>query len=467
MRTGDQVVQDLPWRWGVQGKIFIIGGLGYMFDAWDVALNGFLTPLLGAEFDLSTGQRGLVATANLIGMAVGAIAFGTIADRIGRKRVFSITLMIFALFSVLGALSPNWEIFLLLRFLAGVGLGGCIPVDYAIVSEFSPRKQRGKVLAAMDGWWPVGTTLAGVSATLLVPVDGNWRWMLALMVLPALLLVWIRRGVPESPLYLARTGRETEARTVIDDMVRRTGATPEAYEISAAVAEPARSRRRGLSALAEQLKMIWAFSPAVTGVAWALFITVMVVYYAALSWMPSILRAQGMGEVAAFGSTTVMNAVGILGVITAVLLVERLGRKWVIGIAAPLAALSLIVFSLVMESSTAAIVMIAVFGFFALVVIPVMYAYVSELYPTELRASGFGWASSSSRAVTGFVPLVFGSVLWPVLGLPLTFTVMGVLVVAAVVFMAFGAPETKGRELDRITGTEEHPDEPAQVVEKS
>lgn len=465
MRTGDQVVQDLPWRWNVQGKIFIIGGLGYMFDAWDVALNGFLTPLLGAEFALSTGQRGLVATANLVGMAVGAVAWGTIADRMGRKRAFSITLMIFALFSVLGALSPNWEIFLVLRFLAGVGLGGCIPVDYAIVSEFSPRRQRGKVLAAMDGWWPVGTTLAGLSATLLVPVEGNWRWMLALMVLPALLLFWIRRGVPESPLYLARVGRADEARAVIDDMVRRTGAAAEPYEIPAVAPEQTRGRRRGIGALGEQLRLVWAFSPRVTGVAWSLFITVMVVYYAALSWMPSILRAQGMGEVAAFGSTTVMNAVGILGVLTSVLLVDLVGRKWVIGVAAPAAALSLIVFSLVLESSAAAIAVIAVFGFFALVVIPVMYAYVSELYPTELRASGFGWASSSSRAITGFVPLVFGSLLWPVLGLPLTFTLMGLLVVAAVVFMTFAAPETRGRELDRITGTEEQPG--AQVVERT
>lgn len=451
MRTGDQVVQDLPWKWGVQGRIFVIGGLGYMFDAWDVALNGFLTPLLGTEFDLSTGQRGLVATANLIGMAVGAVAWGTIADRMGRKKAFSITLMIFALFSVLGALSPSWEVFLILRFLAGVGLGGCIPVDYAIVSEFSPRRQRGRVLAAMDGWWPIGTTLAGVSATFLVPVTGNWRWMLALMVLPALLLFWVRRGVPESPLYLARTGREAEARAVIDDMVMRTGATPEPYEIPAAV--PA-AKTRGLTAAFEQLRLVWAFNPRVTGVAWALFISVMVVYYAALSWMPSILRAQGMGDVAAFGSTTVMNAVGILGVLTSVLLVEVVGRKWVIGVAAPLAAVSLIVFSLVMGSSTAAIIMIAVFGFFALVVIPVMYAYVSELYPTELRASGFGWASSMSRAVTGFVPLVFGTVLWPILGLPLTFGLMAVVVLAAVAYMAFGAPETKGRELDRIAGAE-------------
>jgi putative MFS transporter len=453
MRTGDQIVQDLPWKWGVQGKIFIIGGLGYMFDAWDVALNGFLTPLLGTEFGLSTGQRGLVATANLIGMAVGAVAWGTVADRVGRKRAFSITVLIFAVFSVLGALSPSWEVFLILRFLAGVGLGGCIPVDYALVSEFSPKKQRGKVLAAMDGWWPIGATLAGLSATFLVPVPGNWRWMLALMVLPALLLAFVRRGIPESPLYLARMGREAEARAVIDDLVMRTGATPEPYEIPPPA--PAVLRRRGISAALEQLRLVWAFNPRITSVAWALFISVLLVYYAALSWMPSILRAQGMDEVAAFAGTTVMNALGILGVLTSVLLVEVVGRKWVIAISGPAAALSLVVFALVLDVPSAAITMIAVFGFLSLTVIPVMYAYVSELYPTPLRASGFGWASSSSRTVTGFAPLLFGSVLWPVLGLPLTFTLLGVLVLGAVLWMTVAAPETRGRELDHITGDEE------------
>ncbi|RSN24901.1 MFS transporter [Amycolatopsis sp. WAC 01416] len=448
MRTGDQIVQDLPWRWSVQGKIFLIGGLGYMFDAWDVALNGFLTPLVGAEFGLSAGQKGLVATANLIGMAVGAVIWGTVADRIGRKRAFSVTLLLFALFSVLGALSPNVESFLLLRFLAGIGLGGCIPVDYAIVSEFSPRRHRGRVLSAMDGWWPVGTTLAAVTATLLVPVSGNWRWMLVLMILPALLLFWVRRGIPESPLYLVRKGREAEARTVIDDLVRRTGAAPEPYTIPPAVVED--TRGGALAAAFDQLRRVWAFNPRITGVAWSLFITVMLVYYAALSWMPSILRAQGFGEIAAFASTALMNATGIVGVAIAVLLVDKVGRKRIIAIAGPVTALSLVVFSLLLDTPTAAVVAIGAFGLFALVVIPVMYAYVSELYPTELRASGFGWASSSSRAITGFAPLLFGSVLWPVLGLPLTFTVLGLLVVAAVVFMMMGAPETRGRELDRI-----------------
>ena len=161
MKTGDQIVQELPWKWPVQGKIFIIGGLGYLFDAYDIALNGFLMPLVGEHFDLSLSDRGYVATANLVGMAVGAIAWGSVADRIGRKKAFSVTLLIFAVFSVLGALSPTYPVFLALRFLAGIGLGGCIPVDYALVSEFSPRKYRGRVLTGLDVWWPVGVTLCG------------------------------------------------------------------------------------------------------------------------------------------------------------------------------------------------------------------------------------------------------------------------------------------------------------------
>ncbi|HEX4361979.1 MAG TPA: MFS transporter [Pseudonocardia sp.] len=448
MRTGDQVVQDLPWKWGVQGKIFIIGGLGYMFDAWDVTLNGFLTPLLGTAFHLSTAERGLVATANLIGLAAGAITWGTIADRLGRKRAFGLTLLIFALFSALGALSPNFGVFLVLRFIAGIGLGGCIPVDYALVSEFSPRAQRGRVLTAMDGWWPIGATLCGLSATLLLPLHGNWRWMLAVMILPAVLLFWLRRGVPESPIYLAKAGREAEARVVIDELVLRTGATPEPYRIPPV---PAERGRGGLAAAVDQLRGVWAFNPVLTGMIWLLFCTVLLVYYAALSWMPSILRAQGMGDVAAFAGTTVMNAVGILGVLCSVLLVERVGRKWVIGVSAPLASVALVVFALVLRVPAAAISMIAVFGFLILMVIPVLYAYVSELYPTELRASGFGWASSASRVVTGFTPLVFGSLLWPVLGLPLTFGVLAAVVVVAVLWMARVGPETRGRELDRIS----------------
>lgn len=449
MKTGDQIVQELPWKWGVQGKIFIIGGLGYLFDAWDIALNGFLMPLVGTEFDLTMGARGLVATANLVGMAVGAVLWGGIADRVGRKKAFSVTLLMFAAFSLLGTLAPTYSVFLILRFVAGIGLGGCIPVDYALVSEFSPKKYRGRILTALDLWWPIGVTLCGLVCTAMVPLAGSWRWMLGVMVLPAILLFWVRRGIPESPVYLSKVGRETEARAVIDDLQQRTGAVPTPY----AIPEPASdqgSKPGGLRAGLEQFRALWSYSPRITSVCWLLFVTVMLVYYAALTWMPSILRDEGYGDTASFTGTTLMSAVGIAGVAVSTWLVDVVGRKWLIGIAAPVATAVLVAFAMLLHVHTAALVAIASFGFLMQLAIPVMYAYVSELYPTRQRATGFGWASSVSRISTGFAPMLFGSVMWPLLGLPMTFVVLGVAVLAAVLWMAVAAPETRGRELDEV-----------------
>src|SRR4029453_14216956 len=121
------------------------------------------------------------------------------------------------------AFAPDIVWFCIFRFMAGFGLGGCIPVDYALVGEFTPRKQRGRVLTAMDGWWPVGAALCGFISAWLVAAFGDWRLTMLIMVLPALLVFWIRRSVPESPLFLIRKGRREEAARGIDARVREPG----------------------------------------------------------------------------------------------------------------------------------------------------------------------------------------------------------------------------------------------------
>ena len=455
MKTGDQIVQDLPWRWGVQGKIFLLGGLGYMFDAWDIALNGFLTPLVGAAFDVSTADRGYIATANLIGMAIGAVIWGSIADRIGRKKAFSITLLIFAGFSVFGALSPNYEVFILMRFLAGLGLGGCIPVDYALVSEFTPRKVRGKVMTALNLWWPIGVTLAGVSSLLMLNVQENWRWLLMLMVLPALLIFWIRRGIPESPIYLSKVGREAEARLVIDDLVERTGASVEAYKIIPDIEEKTAS---GIRAGWEQIRDIWVKFPGITFSAWLLYGSVMTVYYAALSWLPTLLAETGAGETISFLGTTIMSAIGIFGCLLSVLIIEKTGRKVLLAIGALLSAGALVGIGASLQMTGLALVLVAVFGFVSQIVIPVLYAYTSEIYPTLYRASGFAWASSFSRVITGLMPIAFSAWAFPVLGVTNTFIVLLITVVIAVLVMIRLAPETRGKNLDDVDETQSSED---------
>ncbi|MGO2483557.1 MFS transporter [Glutamicibacter bergerei] len=438
--SGTQVVQELPFKWKVQGTIFIIGGLGFMFDAWDVTLNGALIPLVAAEWGLDRPTAALLGTSNLVGMAIGAFLWGGIADKYGRKNAFSLTLLMFSVFTVLGALSPNFGFFVAFRFLAGVGLGGCIPVDYALVGEFTPAKLRGRVLTAMDGWWPIGAALSFFVSGWVMATSGNWRLILGVMILPAFMVFLVRLKMPESPLFLAAKGREAEAREVIDDLVRRTGATPRDYAIEAI--PPGKGTRWW-----EQVVELWRYSAKLTATSWLLFITVLLVYYLALTWLPTILTEAGMAQSASFFATAVMALMGLLGVVVAAVLVERVGRKWLLGISAPLSGLILVVVALSLDAPATAVAWILVFGVIVQIAIPVLYAYVSELYPTELRASGFGWASTMSRFAAGFGPLLFAA-LWPIVGLPWLFAGATVLVIVAMLVMARFAPETRGLQLD-------------------
>ncbi|MDY6055741.1 MFS transporter [Micrococcus sp.] len=446
--TGEEVVQELPWRWSVQGRIFLIGGLGFMFDAWDVALNGVMIPLLREEWALSKGDAAWIGTANLIGMGVGAFVWGTVADRIGRRTAFTATLLMFSLFTIAGALTDSLLWFVAFRFLAGVGLGGTVPVDYALVSEFTPQRLRGRVLTAMDGWWPIGAALCGVVSAWLLSTWGDWRLPLLAMVLPALLVFVVRLGVPESPFFLMSRGREAEARRVVDDMVRRTGAAERPYAMPPVTVEPVGGVGGFLASLGQQLVDVWRAGPRITAIAWALFCTIMLSYYLALQWMPQFLIEAGYEQSRAFVMTSGMAAVGLLGVIVSALLVDLTGRRWLLGVTGVVAAALLVVLAAVMGVPGAALPLVLAFGFVIQVSIPALYTYVTELYPTGLRASGFGWASAASRVAAGVGPLVFVGVLQPALGLAGAFAVTGGLVLVAVIAMLLGAPETRSVALD-------------------
>lgn len=444
MKTATQVVEDLPWRWNTQGTIFIIGGLGYMFDAWDVLLVTYLLPLLGQQWHLSNVELGLFGTVGLIGMGIGAIAWGTIADRVGRRRAFSLTVLLYAVFTLICAISPNYAVLVIARLVAGFGLGGCLPVDYALVSEFLPYKHRGLALTALEMFWPVGATLCGIVSTALLPFH-NWRLLLLVMVIPVLLLFWIRTSVPESPMFLVRAGREEEARTVIEHLISRTEAVVGEW------AFPDRSSivaRLSPFAFLGGIKEIWRFNWKITLASWLIFATVLLEYFGVTTWLPAILTKSGYSNVGAFLATTGVTAIGIVGALVSAWLVEKVGRRIVIAVGAVVSAGAMVAFTLVITEPGPAQTWLLVFGFANDLVIPAMYCYIPELYPTVLRGTGFGWASAISRAVAGMVPLVFGAWLWPLLGLTTTFTITGILILLSVVAMFFLAPETKNVRLD-------------------
>src|SRR5699024_2264803 len=384
-----------------------------MFDAWDVSLNGILIPLLSKEWDLTAGQAAWIGTANLLGMAVGAFVWATIADRIGRKAAFTATLAVFALFTVAGALTTDIVTFAVLRFIAGFGLGGAIPVDYALVGEFTPRKHRGRVLTAMDAWWPVGAALAGFVSAWLLTIWADWRPPLLVMVLPAILLIFVRLWIPESPMFLIRTNQHDKAREVIDGLVKATGAKPVAYRLDTMEDIP----KMSAGAVVDQLRRVWKFSWRTTLAVWLLFLTVMFVYYVSLQWLPTFLMDAGFAQTQAFLTTGGMAAIGLVGALIATVLVETTGRKPLLAASAVTGSVLLVIVAAFLDVPSAVLPLVLIYSLIIQIAIPVMYAYASEVYPTSLRSSGFGWASAVSRISAGIGPLIFVTHLVPAFGL--------------------------------------------------
>src|SRR5439155_24803264 len=190
-------------------RLLILSGLGWMFDAMDVLMLSFLLTPVRAEFKLDATGVGLVASATFVGMFVGAAASGRLADRYGRRAVFTTTLVVFSAGAALSAVAPSFELLLVARVVAGIGLGGELPVASTLVSELSPRASRGRMIVLLESFWAYGTILAGIVAITVVPSFG-WRWAFAIGALPALYVAYLRRALPESPRYLAEKGRPTE-----------------------------------------------------------------------------------------------------------------------------------------------------------------------------------------------------------------------------------------------------------------
>ncbi|GGE08557.1 hypothetical protein GCM10011571_07330 [Marinithermofilum abyssi] len=182
---------------------------------------------------------------------------------------------------------------------------------------------------------------------------------------------------------------------------------------------------------------------------WSLFVTILLLYYGVITWLPTILVNQGYPAYKAYLFATSMTAIGIAGVLAAAWLVEVVGRKWVIGASGFISSLAMVLFTMQIETPALARIWILVFGFASQVVIPAIYCYAPEVYPTLLRASGFGWASFASRIGASLVPVIFGTWLWPTLGLTNTFSIIGSLVLFSIIIMVFFGPETRGKALDQ------------------
>jgi putative MFS transporter len=387
-----------------QIKLMLVAGASWAADAMEVLLISFAIPPLMRDWGLSRTEAGLLGTALFVGMMCGAWGWGAITDRIGRRPGFVLTILIDSLFGLLSAFAPGYRSLLLLRALTGFGIGGTLPVDYAITSEFLPRQVRGRWLVYLESFWAVGTLIAAGLAWLIVPrfPEAGWRLLFAASALPGLIVVWVRRVIPESPRYLLVQGREAEARAVVERVARENGVDLGAFRLKAepAAAEQARIPLAMLFR-APLLKPTLVFS--------AVWFLLSLAYYGIFTWLPGIFVQRGFDFLRTYENSFILALAQLPGYFSAAFLIERWGRRKTL--AAYLIASGIFTYLFAAASGLPAILAAAVLmSFFALGAWGSLYAWTPESYPTTVRATGMGWASAMAR-VAGIVAPTLGAAL--------------------------------------------------------
>ena len=193
-------------------KLLVGSGVGWALDAMDVGLISFIMAALAVHWNLESTQTSWIATAGFVGMALGASLGGLLADKFGRRHVFALTLLVYGLATGASALATGLAVLIALRFIVGLGLGAELPVASTLISEFAPRRIRGRMVVLLEAFWAAGWIAAAIIGTFVVGAsDSGWRWALAIGMVPAAYALYVRLALPESVRYLEAKNRHQKA----------------------------------------------------------------------------------------------------------------------------------------------------------------------------------------------------------------------------------------------------------------
>lgn len=368
-------------------------GIGWALDAMDIALISFIMVALAEAWGLSQTEVSWLASIGFVGMAVGASVGGLLADRIGRRQVFALTLLIYGLATGASALATGLGILLVLRFIIGLGLGAELPVASTLVSEYAPKKIRGRVVVILEAFWALGWIAAAVIGFFVVDAENGWRWAFLIGMAPAAYAVVIRLGLPESVRFLESKGRIDEA----EASVRH-------FEVSAGV-EPVPSPPPAEPTPPPPWRDLWrARFRRRTAALWITWFGVNFSYYGAFLWMPSLLRGRGYEMVDAFGYVLIITLAQLPGYAMAAFLIEKWGRRATLASFLLVSAGAAVMFGQA-DSVTTILIWGMVLSAFNLGAWGALYAVTPEIYPTGLRATGAGSAAAFGRIASILAPL--------------------------------------------------------------
>jgi putative MFS transporter len=443
MSSISQRIERLPvtpmlWR------VLFLAGIGWLFDAMDQGMVSGVMAAIGKSWKLTPTDLGLLGSASAVGMAIGAAVAGMVADKWGRRRVITFTLVLYGLASALSGLATNFSLLLFFRFLTGLGLGGELPAASTLVSEFSPAKARGRMVVLLESFWAWGWIVAALIAYLLIPVYG-WRIGFFLGGIPALYAAYLRKNIPESPRYLEEKGRFQEADEIVAKMEQQAGVSNE-KETIVNQTEGKKSRSITIFDLCSQAYIRRTF------VLWILWLGINFGYYGFVLWTPTLLVGKGFSLVRGFEFTLIMSIAQLPGYYSAAYLIEKIGRKSVLVVYLAGTALSAYLFG-----QAASVTTVLVFGcllyFFSLGAWGAVYAYTPEVYPTRVRGTGVGWAAAVGRIGAIAAPYIVGLVYetkGKQAGFTYVFLMLTIVFAFVAVVVALAGIETKGQTLDEI-----------------
>jgi putative MFS transporter len=383
-----------------QHRLLMVNGLTWAADAMEVLMVGFLIPAVIADFGISRGQASWIPAATFAGMFLGAWLWGLAADRIGRRTIFLWTVLQTALFGTLAAFSPNLTWLLILRFLTGTAMGGTLPVDYSIMAEYLPTKDRGRYLVYLESFWALGTIAAALLAWLFIPnFTGGWRYVVGASAVLGLLGWWIRRSIPESPRFLLVNGRPDEARTVLQRVAEVNGRSVEIGQLQATAAPKPSLGAIWQSSLVRRTTMLSL-----------MWFGLSLGYYGIFNWLPTIFLGQNdpgfqLIRENAYAWQVVLALAQIPGYVLAAILIERWGRKPTL--VSYLAGSVIFAFAFAFATTPVLFVVTSMLlSFMLLGAWGSLYVFTPELFPTEVRATGMGWASAMARVAGIAAPFI-------------------------------------------------------------
>jgi len=435
------------WR-PIHTKVLVALGLGWMLDAFEVTLVGNVLPILRHVWSLGAVASTLAISLWLAGILAGALVFGWAADRFGRRRLFVVTLLLYAAATFAAAFSVNFAMFLVLRVLAAIGVGAEYSAVNAAAAELMPARWRGRAGALVMAFWPLGALLGGgltLGVLALLPPALAWRVVFGGGALIALFVLWVRRVLPESPRWLLARGRPDEA-----EAAATLFAGPAAARAWRAQARPIHAASHWLKELGRLCRRY----PGRLALGAALDVSEAGGYYGLFALVPlAIVPALHLP----FAGTPVFYLVGsagaFAGALAAAWLIERAGRKRTVSGFYLASALVLAAAAAALDAGTAATLAVFVLASAATTGSWVAaYPAFAEIFPTRTRATGIGVSVAFGRVAAGLAPplLVFVAGRYSVvaaLAAAGAFYLIGVVAMAA--WIGRG-PEAKGVTLERL-----------------